>query len=157
MCLIVDANAAGQFLAKPGAVRDWLLGDKGQPRLAAAGALRRELAKVEDVRRLIVQLERAGRLRTADQVALDEAALHLRVDSRCRSNDHHVLAVAVVTGARTLATFDKALAADFKDGALISRPRGSIYQNPEAHAHLLRHTPASCGVRPAAKRRIRTQ
>jgi predicted nucleic acid-binding protein len=157
MCLIVDANAAAQFLGKAGPVRSWLLGQRGEPRLVAAGALRSELVKLEDVRHLLVRLEQAGRLRSADKDAVDREEHHLRRGARCRSNDHHVLALAIVSGARTLATFDNALAADFRDAGLIGRPRGSIYRDPDKHSHLLRHTPVSCGVRASGKRQTRNQ
>jgi predicted nucleic acid-binding protein len=152
VCLIVDADASDEFLAKPGAVRDWLLDGRKSPRLVAAGKLREELARAGDVRRLLTQLERAGRLRPADAAELRREEDRLRADGRCRSNDRHVLALAVVSGARTLATFDNDLARDFRNAEIICRPRGSVYRNPAAHARLLRHT-ASCGVRSAPDRR----
>lgn len=155
MCLIVDASAAGQFLARSSPLTDWLLGKKGNPRLVASGALREELVKLGDVRRLLTELNRAGRLRSADADRLRQEEGRLRVGGRCRSNDIHVLALAIVTGARTLATFDNALANDFKNADLVSRPRGNIYRDPARHSRLLRHTPISCGVRSAASRRGR--
>jgi predicted nucleic acid-binding protein len=154
VCLIVDANVAAVFLAQPNPVTRWLLAERGKPRLVAAGKLREELAKHEGVRALLVQLERAGRLRPVDSSALRKKEIGLRSDGLCRSNDHHVLALAILSGARTLATLDNTLADDFKNLKIISQPRGSIYRDPEAHAHLLRHTPASCGVT-ADDRRIR--
>lgn len=155
MCLIVDANAAGQFLASTSPVRNWLLGAKGDPRLVADGLLKKELVKLDDVRRFLAVLDRAGRLRSADADSLRKEADRLRAGGRCRSNDSHVLALAIVSGARTLATFDNPLADDFKNAEFISRPRGSIYRDPANHAHLLRHTPASCGVGSAGNRRGR--
>jgi predicted nucleic acid-binding protein len=153
MCLIVDANAGGIFLAQPGPIRDWLLGAAGNPRLVAAGALRTELTQISEVSRFLVQLERAGRLRSAPSESLDLEVRRLHRQANCRSNDLHVLALAIVSGARTLATFDGALAADFRSASIISRPRGNVYRNPKIHAHLLRHTPTSCGVRARDKRR----
>ncbi len=147
MCLIVDADAAGRFLARPSPLRNWLLGQKGNPRLVAAGALMKELVQLDAVRRLLRELNRAGRLRPADAGRLQQEEDRLRSDGRCQSNDHHVLSLAIVTGARTLASFDNDLARDFRNAELIRGPRGSIYRDPAAHAHLLRHTPASCGVR----------
>lgn len=155
MCLIVDANAAGQFLARSSPLRNWLLGEKGQPRLVAAGALREELVRLDDVRRLLAALDRAGRLRSADADRLRREECLLRADGRCQSNDIHVLALAIMSGARTLATFDNPLAHDFRNADIISQPRGNIYRDPDTHAHLLRHTPSSCGVRPPDRRRGR--
>lgn len=156
MCLIVDANAAAEFLAKSGPVTQWLLGEKGEPRLVAAGKLITELVRVDKVQQLLAELNRAGRLRPVDADQLQQEVDRLRANSRRRSNDSHVLALAVVTGARTLAIFDNALSQDFKNAGLISRPRGSIYRDPAKHSHLLRHTPTSCGVRPSADRPRRT-
>jgi len=106
-----------------------------------------ELVRLDDVRRLLAVLYRAGRLRSAEADRLRQEEDRLRADRQCRSNDSHVLALAIVSGARTLATFDNALAHDFRNADLISRPRGRVYRDPANHAHLLRHTPASCGVR----------
>jgi hypothetical protein len=100
-------------------------------------------------------LNRAGRLRSADANRLRQEENRLRAGHRIESNDIHVLALAIVSGARTLATFDNALTRDFRNAAIINGPRGDIYRNPASHAHLLRHTPVSCGVRSSDKRRQR--
>ncbi len=146
MCLIVDANAAGVLLAQASAVTEWLLGEHGSPRLVASGVLRDELLRLEKVRRFLVALDRAGRLRRVDAVELRRQEQALRVPGACASNDPHVLALAIVSGARTLVTFDNALTADFKNSRIINNPRGSVYRNPATHSRLLRHT-RSCGVR----------
>lgn len=151
VCLIVDANVAGQFLARSHPVTNWLLGDRGNPRLVAAGPLREELARLEAVRRLLVQLERAGRLRSIDASKLRPCETRLRKGGLCRSNDRHILALAIVSGARTLATLDRALAGDFKDYKIINKPRGRIYNKPEVHGHLLCRAPGSCGIRAGGK------
>jgi len=147
MCLIVDANASSVFLAPGSAVRVWLKGPKGNPRLCTGGLLTRELARVEEARKFLVDLSRAGRLRTIPEEEIKRHELKLKSAQIHRSNDVHVLALAVASGARTLATFDAALSADFKDPLIINRPRGKIYQRPAKQAHLLCHTPKSCGVR----------
>ena len=131
VCLIVDANVAKEFLAKPGAITEWLLGSRGRPRLVAAGKLKDELFKLESVRRVLVQLERAGRLRSIDDAALSRDVKTLTAEGFCQSNDHHVLALARVSGARTLATLDQALSNDFGNAAIISKPRGKVYRDHE--------------------------
>ena len=127
------------------AILDWLFGERGAPRLVAAGKLREELAKNESVRRQLVALDRAGRLRSIDAERVRQEEQRLRAAAACLSNDPHVLALAIVSGARTLATNDNALAADFKNKLIIDQPRGSIYRDPAKHGRLLRHT-SSCGV-----------
>lgn len=113
MCLIVDANVAPRFLVRSSAVIDWLFGERGAPRLVAAGKLRAELALNDSVRRQLVALDRAGRLRSVDLERVQNEDRRLRAAAACLSNDPHVLALALVSGARTLATNDNALAADF--------------------------------------------
>jgi hypothetical protein len=151
VCLIVDANVAPKFLVQSSAIVDWLFGERGAPRLVAAGKLREELARNKDVSRQLVTLERAGRLRFVDAERIRHEEQRLRATAACASNDPHVLALAIVSGARTLATDDNALAADFKNKAIIDQPRGSIYRDPEKHGRLLRHT-TSCGVDARADR-----
>jgi predicted nucleic acid-binding protein len=152
MCIIVDANAAAIFLGRSSAVLAWLLGPTGEPRLVAASRLKAELFQVDTVRRLLVELDRAGRLRSAfDNV--DRTEEELQAGGGCRSNDAHVLALALESGARTLITFDEDLTADFKDSEIVNTPRGSVYRDPDVHAHLLRHTPTSCGIKVNRKRR----
>jgi hypothetical protein len=114
--------------------------------LVAAGKLKSELVMIQDVRLYLVQLERAGRLRSSfSGQALHQKENLLRKDGTCLSNDLHVLALALVSGARTIATMDGALAKDFRNKAILRNPRGSVYRNPNKHGHLLRHT-SSCGV-----------
>ena len=154
MCLIVDANAATGFLARPSAIVDWLLGERGAPKLVAAGKLRDELALISGVRRLLTRREQAGRLRSADAGRLRNAENRLRHTLQCRSNDHHILALAIVSGARTLVTHDDALTSDFTNHRIISSPRGEVYRDPERHSKLLCHT-TSCGIRADRNRKKR--
>jgi predicted nucleic acid-binding protein len=145
MCLIVDANLASLvFGDHPDfvPVRDWLQQRDGC--LIVGGHLADELSRVEKARRFVLQLLRAGIARqvSAEEVAREEA--EVAATGLCESNDSHVVALARVSGARTLCTHDRALQRDFGHPRLIIKPRGKIYQRP-AHAKLLRHTPSSCG------------
>jgi hypothetical protein len=146
MCLIVDANRASLVFGDDpdfGPVRDWLQQRDGI--LIVGGHLAAELSRVEKARRFVVQLQRAGIARQvpAADVAREEAVV--RETGLCQSNDSHVVALARVSGARTLCSEDRDLWSDFQNQHLVSKPRGKIYRNSE-HAHLLRHT-ASCGRR----------
>jgi predicted nucleic acid-binding protein len=130
VCLIVDANVAKEFLCQPGPVTAWLSGSKGSPRLVAAGKLRKELALIAPVRRVLVELERDGKLRGADPMRLQSEERRLQTTGHCQSNDRHILALAIVSGARTLATLDALLQRDFKNRTIIDKPRGKIYSDP---------------------------
>jgi hypothetical protein len=142
MCLIVDANLAGIVFSSPPhpdfvPVIDWLLEKDGC--LIVGGHLGTELDRLERARRFLITLLRAGRAKQipADQVAQEEAAV--QKTGHCQSNDGHVIALARVSGARTLCTHDRELQKDFKNHQLIAKPRGSVYQQT-SHKKLLRHT-----------------
>jgi predicted nucleic acid-binding protein len=148
MCVIVDANLAGLIFGSPPhpdfiPVLDWLQQRDGC--LVVGGHLAAELSRLEKARRFVVQLQRAGIVRQvpAAEVAREEA--EVAGAGLCESNDSHVVALARVSGARTLCTHDKALQRDFRNPRLVTKPRGAIYQRA-AHAKLLRHTPSSCGL-----------
>ncbi len=142
MCVIVDTNVASKVFSGPpnkdfAPLLKWLNCQSGC--LIYGGTLEAELRKVESVRRFIVRLSQVGRAIlvpedevTNEQIAVDSLSL-------CQSNDSHIIALARVSGARTLCSHDAALHTDFKNPKLISKPRGSVYQNA-AHVKLLRHT-----------------
>lgn len=146
MCVIVDVNVAsmvfgvspdGEFVP----VLNWLTKKGGC--LVYGGKLADELSRVESVRRFIRVLQQAGRAILIDQSELGVKELELSLAKQCQSNDLHIIALACVTGARTLCSHDIRLHKDFKNPKLIARPRGSVYQTAK-HKRLLRHT-TSCG------------
>jgi hypothetical protein len=150
--LIVDANVRNLLSQPKSHVNAWLNGQRGKPRLVAAGRLLQELSGHVEVRKRLVELERAGRLRRPDSDKLGQEEARLRRGGLCVSNDQHVLALAIVSGARTLATDDDDLTSDFKNKAIINAPRGSVYRETPQHRRLLGHTPRSCGVHTTARR-----
>ena len=113
---------------------DWIASEQG--RLAVGGLLLTELLRVGSARRLLRNWVRTGRARITptDEVAAETRA----IEDDCQSNDAHVIALARVSGARLLCSSDGDLHTDFRNPALISRPRGSIYQTSD-HTHLLTH------------------
>lgn len=145
MCVIVDTNLASKVFSGPPnkdfvPLLKWLTAQNGC--LVYGGTLAAELEEVAAVRRLLRVLLQAGRALlipenevTDEQVVVDNLSL-------CQSNDSHIIALARVSGARTLCSHDAALHTDFKNPKLIAKPRGSVYQNA-AHVKLLRHT-TSC-------------
>ena len=144
MCLSVDASLAGIVFSSPPhpdfvPVLDWL--EKKDGCLIVGGRLGTELARLERARRFLIALLRAGRAKQipAEQVTREESTV--LETGLCRSNDSHVIALARVSGARTLCTHDKELQKDFRNHQLIAKPRGSIYQR-NSQEKLLRHTPS---------------
>ena len=148
MCLIVDANLASRVFASPShpdfaPVLDWL--DKRDGRIVFGGQLATELERLEKPRRYLRALLQAGRALRFPEGPIEEEATAVAVTGLCRSNDSHVIALARISGARTLCTNDRDLQQDFKNPRLISNPRGYIYKyGRPSHVKLLRHT-SSCG------------
>ena len=155
MCVIVDANRASSFFAEPpGAedapVVDWILGKGG--RLVFGGKLSEELLRINASVRTLRQWTLSGRALEIPAPLVSEEERLLRRMGICRSNDHHVVALARLSGARIVVTGDQALMADVGNAQLLSAPRGKVYQRPE-HAKLLKHS-SSCGL---AGTRIRSR
>lgn len=143
MCVIVDANRLGKFLAKENPeeaapIHRWLARG-GRLVYSKGGKFAKEVGN--KARAALAEYDRAGRARLvpAERFAADEEAL--RASGQLRSDDPHVLALARASGARVLYTADKKLMADFKDSAVISNPRGKVYSTA-AHANLL--TSSTC-------------
>jgi hypothetical protein len=147
VCVIVDANLASTAFSSPPhpdfvPVLNWLQEQDGC--LVVGGHLARELDRLQIARRFVVALLRAGRARRVPDQRVEQRAGELEAKGMCESNDCHVIGLALASGARTLCTYDKALQRDFRNPAIVSDPRGSIYLRLE-HTRLLRHSP-SCGL-----------
>ncbi len=154
MCIIVDANMASIVFASPTPddfvpLIDWLTSKKIDGRLVIGGKLSQELDKVTNVGHLIQTLSRAGRARQISHKEVEEETKIVESTNLCRSDDPHVIALARLSGARTLCTAEIKLHADFKNQKLISKPKGRIYQTSD-HKNLLRHEP-SCRMKMRAE------
>jgi hypothetical protein len=142
MCVIVDANLASRVFGSPAEpdfspVIDWVVQRGGE--LVVGGQLAAELDRLGEPRRFLRALVRAGRARLVPDTEVDQETRKVEAAGLCVSNDCHVIALARVSGARTLCTADRALQTDFSNPNLVARPRGKVYQRQE-HRHLLKHT-----------------
>lgn len=145
MCIIVDANLAAIVFNSPPPndfypLIDWLT--RGEGKLVIGGKLSSEIDRVTVAKRFIRALLQAGKARVIPSTIID---IEIRVIANlCESNDQHIIALARAGGARILCSHDTMLHRDFTNLALISIPRGHVYQNAN-HSHLLRlygHTEA---------------
>jgi hypothetical protein len=141
MCIIIDANCAGDLIAQPisemaGHLLKHLL-SKGQ--LAHGGKLTEELSKTGFLR-ILTELARSGRARRYETAAIRAEEEKLVGKKSCSSNDSHVVALAIVSGARVVVTRDQGLANDITNPRLL-RPKGKIYKSAE-HKHLF----GKCGA-----------
>lgn len=141
MCMIVDTNRLGDFLAKPetpdaAPIHQWLRRGWGKLVFSVGGAFATELYPAAKDR--LLEYDRGGRAkRFADEEVEDEAR-RLESAGVVRSNDAHVLALARVSRARLLYSGDVALIADFKDRKIIREPRGKIYSGAKNEGLLTR-------------------
>lgn len=147
MCVIVDACVAPAIFGLPkhedsATVLDWL---QGSGRLVLGGRNRTELLRMKrQVVNYVQELQRGRRIRQISDAEIAPVEQQLKAEAYFSSDDPHVLALGIASGARTLCTSDDKLIADWKNARFISNPRGAIYKT-KAHRHLLVHTP-SCRV-----------
>jgi len=143
MCVIIDANLAFRvFTSAPEAdfrpVFDWLHAPDKDGCLVFGGKLFAELShRIASVRYLRA-LFQAGRAYRISDTRVQDEEQQITGRRLCQSNDPHVVALARVSGARTLCSHDQALHQDFRNSRLVSKLRGRVYQNA-THTHLLHH------------------
>ena len=147
MCVIVDADVAALVFGNPPhedflLVFNWLYDEQRNGVVVYGGHLTKELCEVGAVRRWLVRLNQAGRAYGFRDEEIDAEQRRVERMKLCRSDDPHVIALARVSGARTLCSHNVHLYRDFKNKKLIDKPRGVIYRDAR-HEPLLRHT-ASC-------------
>ena len=143
MCLIVDTNVASAFFCERAAQYDEILNAvvKGRCCIYYGGALRREYAKSKAILVQVLALDRAGRAKVLPDKEIDELSETFK--DGCKSDDPHVIALAVISNCRLLCTNDQLLEQDFTDPRLLARPRGNIYKNA-SHRDLIRRHCRGC-------------
>ena len=139
MCIIVDANKMGTFLADPirdevAPIHQWLEKKSGTLVYSTGGKFALEVG--ETSKQKLASYMRAGRAKLVDATDFEADERHLNDIAVLRSDDPHVLALARFSGARVLYTADRDLKDDFKDKRIIDSPRGKIYSRQQ-HASLL--------------------
>lgn len=157
MCVILDANVVHEVFGsnRPPAGKeffDWINRGKASAHLIIGGKLSRELGKGSTgFRTWALEAQQAGRLIPVDDGKVNAKTEELERDGTCRSNDTHVIALAQIGRVRLLYSNDRDLQDDFKDKALIDRPRGKVYSTgvneefTDAHKRLLQR--AYCAPR----------
>jgi predicted nucleic acid-binding protein len=148
VCVIVDANLFSQVFTHPvpsdfEPIHDWI-DNQGGALVFGGSTLAKEISRVGDARRRILEWSRQGKARQVPAAQVDIRARELEHTGACESNDTHVIALAQLSGSRVLCSLDRALTNDFKNKTLLSGPRGSVYRKA-SHRHLLAHTPHCIG------------
>lgn len=143
MCIIIDVNIVKDILTGTALcfsnIHDSLTSSKRPSRVIMniGGRLRREYLRVDSISRLLVQLKAAGRARFVPDNDVDKIETELKKNPSIKSNDHHIIALALASKARILCTAEKhTLIEDFTNPKILN-PRGKIYKN-KTHNKLLR-------------------
>ena len=103
----------------------WLNTGKGN--LVTGGKSLLELKKSGHFTIWAVEALRAGLMRIENKDEVDAQTGKLKDDGKYKSNDPHILALAIVSGVRLLYTNDRLLHGDFGNKRLIDNPRGKVY------------------------------
>ena len=130
MCIIIDNSVRdivfGDKMTEAGQrLRDRI--DNRRRKLVLGGKLLRELSGAMSFRVWLVQAQLSQQIRPIEDHKVDRRTETIRNETLCRSNDEHVVALAVESGCRVLCTDDEALREDFTDTRIIPRPRGKLY------------------------------
>lgn len=135
MCAIVDNNVASEVFGNrpPEAgkrFRHWLGNRNG--RLVVGGKLLEELKGSSGFREWFQQNQLTGRVRQVQRSQVDAEEQRIKQENLCQSDDEHVVALAVVSGARLLYTNDDALIKDFKNSRIVANLDGKVYTTANA-------------------------
>jgi hypothetical protein len=146
VCLIVDASCCTHVFRKEddeyfGHIQAQLFAKNSKVHIVYGGKLTQEY-EVAGVSRIVKTLDQAGRAQHASTSALDHQDQLIK-KKRCKSNDRHILALALVSNARLLCTNDENLKEDFINAELLSNPRGSVFLGTQKLGPFYRRSPAT--------------
>ena len=152
MCIIVDTNRLGAFLADPPdddsrPIHKWLDRGVGSIVYSTGGRFAQEIQG--RVKARLANYVRAGRAKLIPGSRFADDERDLKASPDLRSDDPHVLALARAAGVRLLYTADRNLISDFKDRSFIDRPRGRVYSGARNANLLTDSVCASPGPGPA--------
>ena len=100
------------------------------------GHLETELFRHNAMRELVAQLSRSGQLKRYSKSEIEP--IQSRVSPICRSDDPHVVALAIRSGADLVVTEDSALISDLKNSQLVGNRR-KIYKEDSYKPHNIRN------------------
>ena len=147
MCGVVDNNVASEVFgdrqtAAGKGFRDWIDGRRGS--LAVGGDLLDELDGNGKFREWYARNVQSGLILQIRRDRIAPIQRRLEQEGQCTSNDTHVLALAIASGARLLYTNDTNLMDDFRNRNIVPGPPGKIYTTRDrndfrrSHKKLLR-------------------
>ena len=136
MCIILDANCFHKYLdpddkdMRP--VRTWLKKENAKIAHSSTEKLKSELEHSSRMVNEFIALRRENKLKVISSEEVDNKENELNDPKKeIKSNDLHILALALAGNVKVLVSLDENLGKDFKKVC-----RGSIYKN-YGHKHLL--------------------
>ena len=139
MCVILDANMFGEFKKRDKGKKNedmepiwnWLDGKHGKIVYSPAEKIKREWLK-GGMKNHMRTLNQAGKLKLVAAEDVQAKANVLNQTGALKSNDAHIVALAMIAKVNVLVSADKALHADF-----MNIVGGEVYVT-KSHSHLLR-------------------
>ena len=132
MCAIIDADVTTEIVGgnrtKAGiGFLDWIINGKGQLIYGGSRQLE-EYQRVPGFAELVEELNRKSLAKRLNKSVVDALAAKLvnQHTLKAKEKDSHILALALISGARMLFSNDKALHHDFKNTSIIS-PKGKVF------------------------------
>ena len=134
MCIILDNSVSGEVFGDgkseaSEAVWRWINGIEGKGkrlRVVVGGKLTQELNKNRQVRDWLIRNARRANLMIFDKELVDLKEKEVE-DWDLKSNDPHIIALALVSGARLLYSNDLSLQKDFSNARFVGNPKGKVY------------------------------
>ena len=143
MCAIVDHCVTFEVFGRKQTAagvqfRNWL--DSGRGKLVVGGKNLEELSQNGNFKRWFVEERRLGRrVLQIRQEKITRCQEALVSGGLLKSDDEHVLALAMVSGARLLYSNDGDLKRDFRNSKIIRDPVGRVYTTQEGKDFTLTH------------------
>ncbi len=138
MCIILDTNAFGEFKKRDkgkknkhmAPIWNWLDGKHGKIVYSPTEKIKREWLK-GGMKNHMRTLNQAGKLKLIPAKDVQAKANVLDQTGALKSDDAHIIALAMIARVEVLVSADKALHADFR--AMVG---GEVYMT-KSHSHLL--------------------
>lgn len=137
MCLILDTNLFGDFFdprkLDMAPVRNWIENKNGKIAYSATGTIKKEWEKLGPEKQKLIDIyRRAGKFKLVDEQAVMAEEKFLKQTGGLKSDDSHIVALALASKVNLLASEDQKLHDDFKRHVR----NGKIYKD-RSHKHLL--------------------
>lgn len=139
MCLIIDNNVV-HLVFRQTPSEDYIPIVKALTQRKAkavyGGYLVEEYKLLRTYFKIILEFDRQGMMRKINDTKVNDVTTNIEKRVSLKSDDPHIIALALVSNARLLCSEDKDLAEDFTNKEILN-PRGKVYRK-KTHAHLIR-------------------